>query len=106
MAMLKAIVPHGRTHRLSVVVAGMLQYAFHVANEKAETCSKSRKFLSLYERSLDDPEEEMEKVVELAEALFKDAGVRYTRVNSRGHGYSISEAAANEFMSWENMPWE
>jgi len=106
MTMLKSLVPHGRTHRLAVVIAGMLQYAYHVASRKEESCSKSRKFLSLYERSIDDPEEEMNKVIKLAEALFKDAGVQYKRVNSRGHGYSIAESAAHEFMNWENMPWE
>ena len=106
MTMLKSLVPHGRTHRLAVVIAGMLQYAYNVASRKEESCSKSRKFLSLYERSVDDPEEEMNKVIKLAEALFKDAGVRYKRVNSRGHGYSIAESAAHEFMNWENMPWE
>jgi hypothetical protein len=31
LAMLKVLVPHGRTHRLSVVVAGMLQHAAEVA---------------------------------------------------------------------------
>lgn len=106
IAMLKALVPHGRTHRLAVVVAGMLQFAFHLANEKEESCSKSRKFLSLYERFLDDPEVEEDKVIELVETLFKDAGVRHKRVNSRGQGYSIAETAAYDFMSWENMPWE
>ena len=106
MTMLKSLVPHGRTHRLAVVVAGMLQCAYHVASRKKESCSRSRKFLSLYERSIDDPEEEMNTVIKLAEALFKDAGVQYERVNSKGNGYSIAESAAHEFMNWENMPWE
>ncbi|MCI0608598.1 MAG: hypothetical protein L0Z71_06005 [Anaerolineae bacterium] len=34
--MLRELVPDGRTHRLSVVVAGMLQYALAVAEELNE----------------------------------------------------------------------
>lgn len=34
--MLKRLVPNGRTHRLSVVVGGMLQFTYEVASEKAE----------------------------------------------------------------------
>jgi len=37
--MLKALVPHGRTHRLSIVLASMLQYATSVTelNQEEET---------------------------------------------------------------------
>jgi hypothetical protein len=106
IAMLQTLVPHGRTHRLSVVVGGMLQFTCQVAYKKEESCPKSRKFLSLYRPSLDDREKRKDRVIELTEALFNDAGVRYKRVNSRGQDYSIAESAAYQFMDWENMPWE
>jgi hypothetical protein len=38
--------------------------------------------------------------------MFRDAGVNFRRVNRRGDPYSIAEDAANEFMRWEDMPWE
>lgn len=106
MDMLRLLVPHGRTHRLSVVVAGMLHFAYDVACKKEKNSSKFRKLLELYENAFEDPEEGMADIVELAESLFEDAGVGYKRINSRGQGYSIAESAAHEFLNWENMPWE
>lgn len=35
--MLQALVPHGRTHRLAVLVAGMLQYALDQGNVKSNS---------------------------------------------------------------------
>ena len=32
--MIRRLVPGGRTHRISVVVAGMLQYALEISHEK------------------------------------------------------------------------
>lgn len=106
MDMLRVLVPNGRTHRLSVVVAGMLHFAYEVACKKEKNPSKFAKLLELYEYAFEDPEEGMAAIVELAESLFKDAGVRYKRINSRGQAYSIAESAAYEFLNWENMPWE
>ena len=101
--MLKSLVPHGRTHRLSVMVAGMLQYAQEVANKKAESNSKAKKLAESFESS---DEEYLDKIIEIAEKLFEDAGVRYKKKNRKGESYSIAEEAAYEFLNWENMPWE
>jgi hypothetical protein len=105
--MLKSLVPHGRTHRLSVMVAGMLQYAQEVAYKKAESNSKARKLAESFESAFESSDEEyLDKIIEIVENLFEDAGVRYKRKNRKGESYSIAEEAAYEFLNWENMPWE
>ena len=105
--MLKRLVPYGRTHRLSVVIAGMLQYAQDVAHEKAETSSNANKLSVLFEEANEGyMDDDIRGLLNLIKTLFKDAGVRYRRTNSRGQGYSIAEEAAHEFMHWEDMPWE
>jgi CO dehydrogenase/acetyl-CoA synthase delta subunit len=105
--MLKSLVPHGRTHRLSVMVAGMLQYAQEVAYKKAESNSKARKLAESFESAFESSDEEyLNKIIEIAGNLFEDAGVRYKRKNRKGESYSIAEEAAYEFLNWENMPWE
>lgn len=105
--MLKRLVPCGRTHRLSVLVAGMLQYACELAHEKARSNSKVRKIAEIFDNAFESLDEEaIRKVVEIAESLFNDAGVRYKRRNSRGEIYSMAEQAAREFLSWDSMPWE
>ena len=105
--MLKSLIPHGRTHRLSVLVAGMLQYAQEVAYKKAESNSKARKLAESFESAFESSDEEyLDKIIEIVENLFEDAGVRYKRKNRKGESYSIAEEAAYEFLNWENMPWE
>ena len=105
--MLRCLVPHGRTHRLSVLVAGMLQCAYDVAFKKAETDTKARKLLEVFESAHENHEDEyVDGIIEIAERLFHDAGVPYKRKNRKGQSYSIAEQAAYEFLNWENMPWE
>ncbi|MBI5711026.1 MAG: hypothetical protein HZC42_12115 [Candidatus Eisenbacteria bacterium] len=38
--------------------------------------------------------------------LFRDARVSADRINARGDPCSIVDSALQEFISWENMPWE
>jgi len=105
--MLKSLVPHGRTHRLSVMVAGMLQYAQEVAYKKAESNSKAKKLAESFESAFESSDEEyLDKIIEIAEKLFEDAGVHYKKKNRKGKSYSIAEEAAYEFLNWGNMPWE
>lgn len=105
--MLKRLVPYGRTHRLSVVIAGMLQYAQDVAYEKAKTSSKAQKLSVIFEEAGESyMDDDIEVLLGLIETLLKDAGVDYRRTNSRGQGYSVAEEAAHEFLHWEDMPWE
>ncbi len=105
--MLKRLVPGGRTHRLSVVAAGMLQIAYEIAGEKEQANTKARKLAETFENAFEGDEEEgMGPLTKLAEELFRDAGVSFKRANRRGQGYSIAEDAVQQFLHWEDMPWE
>ena len=108
VAMLRALVPGGRTHRLSVLIAAMLQYAYSVADEKRkkdiEEGSVEDSLLSAGETG--NPEEAKEAIGDVVKQLFKDAGVDYKRTSARGDHYSITEGVYAEFVSWFGMPWE
>ena len=107
MDMLKRLVPNGRTNRLSVVVAGMLQYAQDLAHEKAESNSKAKQLSAIFEEAHEQSMDgDTKELLALAELLLTDAGVRYKRTSSRGQNYSIAEEAVQEFLRWEDMPWE
>lgn len=103
--MLKELVPWGRTHRLAVLIAGMLQFAW--------SCQRNSKVDNSLTRLLDesadigmDYEEQGRLLLPLVEQLFIDAGVKWKRKNSRGEAYSITEQALDEFLRWDFMPWE
>jgi hypothetical protein len=105
--MLKRLVPHGRTHRLSVVVAGILQVAHSIALEKKSPDVKTKELLAIFESAYEKDEEDgVALLLKVTEELFRDAGVRFKRVNSKGKGYSIAEEAVHQFLNWEAMPWE
>lgn len=105
--MLKQLVPNGRTHRLSVVVASMLQYAQQIAFEKEKSSLKARKLSELFEAAYDNyVEGDITDILSITESLLKDAKVKFKRANSRGDGYSIAEDAVHHYLHWEDMPWE
>ncbi len=105
--MLKKLVPHGRTHRLSVVIASMLQYTQQVAYEKEKSNSKARKLSELFEVAYDNyVEGDITDILSVTETLLKDAKVKFKRANSRGHGYSIAEEAVHHYLHWDDMPWK
>ena len=107
--MLRRLVPDGRTHRLSILVASFLQYVAQVASEKwgsQQPPEGTAAALLLEALEGGDPEETESTICALAEHLLRDAGVRFQRVNHRGQQYSIAEDAASEFVRWEDMPWE
>jgi hypothetical protein len=107
LEMLQTLIPGGRTHRLAVFVAGILHYAYAVSSSKKATQTKAQHLFELFESALEGQgENDLQPVVELVEALFDDAGVQYQRSNRRGEAYSIAVEAVNEFITWENMPWE
>lgn len=107
LSMLQTLVPGGRTHRLAVLVAGMLHYAYAVSSSKSATQTKARHLFELFESAIEGQDEhDLQPVVELVETLFDDAGVAYQRSSRRGAPYSIATEAVNEFITWENMPWE
>lgn len=106
--MLQELVPEGRTHRLSVVVAGMLQYAFEIAqkikNKNEDEHSAAMSIMDATETA--DPDEIKGLIHDLVDRLFMDAGVEYERISKRGERYSIAYEAYNEFARWFDYPWD
>ena len=106
--MLRELVPEGRTHRLSVVIAGMLQYAL---NKAVKTKGKAKEKHSVAMSLIDAedagyPEGVKELIHDVVDKLFRDAGVTYERVSKRGEQYSIADEVYNEFGIWFNYPWD
>jgi hypothetical protein len=106
--MLRRLVPDGRTHRLSVVVAAMLQYAYLIATDNldddVEEGSAAQALLDATDGG--DPEEVGEYLYDIVDRLFKDAKVKHKRTSARGEDYSIAEDALEEHVRWFDMPWE
>lgn len=106
--MLQELVPEGRTHRLSVVVAGMLQYAFELAqkikNKNEDEHSAAMSIMDATETA--DPDEIKGLIHDLVDRLFMDAGVEYERISKRGERYSIAYEAYIEFARWFDYPWD
>jgi hypothetical protein len=106
--MLRELVPDGRTHRLAVVVAGMLQYAVAMAAANVEGEQEERSLASslLEAAEVSDPSEVKDLIHDAVVQLFKDAKVRFERTNVRGDQYSQAEDSYEEFIHWFDMPWE
>jgi len=106
--MLRKLVPDGRTHRLSVLLAGMLQYAAVMADangdKEGDEDSLAASLLEATEAS--DPSEVNDLIHDAVVQLFKDAKVRFERTSARGTKYSLAEEAYEEFIHWFDMPWE
>jgi len=105
---LSSLVPDGRTHRLSIVVAGMLRHAAEVAGARFGTDAPEGSAAASLIRAAedDDPDQVANQIGDLVERLFRDAKVAGSRVNARGDEYSILDSAIQEFALWYAMPWE
>jgi ribosomal protein L22 len=85
----------------------MLQVAFEITQEKEESNAKARQLSSIFENAHENDEENgIGPLLKITEQVFKDAGVRFKRVNRKGQGYSIAEEAVYQFLNWDAMPWE
>jgi len=106
--MLRELVPDGRTHRLSVVVAGMLQYALDKAMKiKHRNEEEHSVAMSLIDSADTVNIDHIKALIhDVVDRLFKDAGVSYERVSKRGEHYSIADEIYNEFSSWFDYPWD
>jgi hypothetical protein len=106
--MLRKLVPDGRTHRLAVMVSGMLQYAVVMAVAKQDEKENERSLAAcLLEASeASDPSEVKDLIHDAVVQLFKDAKVRFERTNARSDKYSLAEDSYQEFIHWFDMPWE
>lgn len=90
LEMLKRLVPNSQTHRLSVVIASMLQVAYEIAQEKEESNAKARQLSSIFASACEHDEENgMKPLLKITERGFKDAGVGFKRVNRKGSGYIV-----------------
>lgn len=107
VALLRSLVPDGRTHRLAVLVAAMLQYALNQAaaqDDDPEEGSLARSLLDSADTA--DPSEVRELLHDAVTRLFNDAGVTHSRVSAKGQHYSIADSAYDEYVRWFDMPWE
>ena len=106
--MLRILVPEGRTHRLSVVIAGMLQYALEIAGKiKNKNEDDHAVAMSLMDAAETADLDEIKGLIhDVIAQLFDDAGVGYERISKRGEHYSIADETCNEFASWFNYPWD
>jgi hypothetical protein len=76
--MLRELVPHGRTHRLSVLLAGMFQYALAIAERLNEDeLEEDSVALSLINANEMGPDEIKDEFHDVVKRLFKDAGVTF-----------------------------
>lgn len=105
--MLRELVPDGRTHRLSVVIAGMLHYATalaeHLDEDELEEDSVALSLINANEMGPDEIKHELHDVVK---RLSRDAGVTFDRVSKRGDPYSVADEAYNEYFSLYDYPWD
>lgn len=105
--MLRELVPDGRTHRLSVVIAGMLQYATAIAEKLDEDeLEEDSVALSLINANEMDPDQLKRELHDVVKKVFRDAYVAFDRVSKRGDPYSIADEAYNEYFSWYDYPWD
>lgn len=105
--MLRELVPDGRTHRLSVVIAGMLQYATAIAGKLDEDeLEEDSVASSLINANEMDPDQLKRELHDVVKKVFRDADVAFDRVSKRGDPYSIADEAYNEYFSWYDYPWD
>lgn len=105
--MLRELVPDGRTHRLSVVIAGMLHYATIMAERFDEDeLDEGSVALSLVNANEGDSDQVKGELHDVIKRLFADAGVTFDRVSRRGDPYSVADEAYDEYVSWYDYPWD
>jgi hypothetical protein len=106
--MLRALVPDGRTHRLSVVIAGMLQYTFEIAKRiESRNEDEHSVAMSIIDAAESGNPDDIKRLIhDIVAQLFDDASVAYERISKRGQHYSIADEVYNEFASWFDYPWD
>ncbi|MDZ7723595.1 MAG: hypothetical protein U5R06_12530 [candidate division KSB1 bacterium] len=107
-SMLQHLISQGRTHRLALIIAGMLQYATIMAcqqNKKKKDSETVAGNLQMAEE-LNDFEVIKRLLSEPLEQLFDDSNAKHERTDYRGNHYSIIDSAIHEYINWYDMPWE
>jgi hypothetical protein len=108
LKMLTEIGPDARTHRISVVIGAMLQFARNMLPADCDEGTLDQALITLGDEPYLDGEEsdEYDMVFDLIDELCEEVGMRNLRESSRGESYSIAENAIAEYTGWYNMPWE
>jgi len=108
LKMLTEIGPDSRTHRISVVIAAMLQFARSILPADCDEGTLAQALVTLEEEpySAAEESEEYDMVSDLIDELCHEAGMQNLRESSRGESYSIAENAIADYTGWYNMPWE
>lgn len=108
MHVLKEIGPDSRTHRISVFIAAMLQFALRALPDECEEGSLAHALLTIYDEPYLSSEDssEYDKIYDLIDQICNEAGMRNRRESSRGEAYSIADNVIDEYTAWYNMPWE
>ena len=105
LELLTEIGTDGRTHRISVIIAGILRFALEKITDYHEKGSVAEALVFLDEEPHSDGEEYF-RLKELIDQICKKAGMLNDRVTARGIKYSIADNAIAEYCRWYNMPWE
>ena len=108
LQVLKRIGPGARTHRICVVIAGMLRFALSELPADCDEGTLGHALITLDEEPhlAAEDSEECELVSDLIDKLCREAGLRNLRESARGESYSIAENVIAEYTAWYNMPWE
>lgn len=108
LRMLKEIGPDARTHRISVVIAAMLQFAGSklLADSEDGTLAHALVILDEEPHLADEETEEYALVFHFIDELCREAGMRNVRQSAKGELYSIADSAIAEYSAWYRMPWE
>ena len=105
MELLIEIGPDSRTHRISVIIAGILRFALGKITDDYENGSVAEALAFLDEEPHSDGEEYL-RLKELIDQICQKSGMLNDRVTARGIKYSIADNAIAEYCRWYNMPWE
>ncbi len=104
--MLKLLGPSGRTQRISVLVAGMLQYVYELHMKQTGKDEESEIVEYMFSAFENGYEDTQELLFPLVKSLFSDAGLVWKKTDSKGQKYSVIEASIDQLFRWHDMPWE
>ena len=105
LKLLTEIGPDSRTHRISVIIAGILRFATGKITDDYENGSVAEALAFLDEEPHSGGEEYL-RLKELIDQICQKAGMLNDRVTARGIKYSIADNAIAEYSRWYHMPWE
>ena len=107
IGMLKEIGPAARTHRICVVIAGMLKYARHQVSDNPEKDTLAWALIVIEEQPYSGRNsDQAKKLWNLVDSLCEETGMQNRRQDYRGASYSIADSALAEYSAWYNMPWQ